>query len=71
MLKELKEAKQGYYFVKTGNYEWHNTIIEITGEAPFLKIKLIANLGNESNLDKITSIYRIEHPDRGDEYYES
>jgi len=69
MIKELKNATQGYYFAKTGRYEWYNAIIEIKGENPFMKIALIANLGyvDEANIENITSIVKIKHPDKDDE----
>ena len=66
MIKELKNATQGYYFAKTGKYEWHNAIIEIKGESPFMKIVLIADLGfsNEADISSIVSIVKIKHPDK-------
>lgn len=31
--------KAGFYFAKSGTYEWFNLFCRVSGEAPFLKIE--------------------------------
>lgn len=36
-IKEVKEP--GFFWAKSGKYQWHNLIIEVFGEYPFFKIR--------------------------------
>jgi hypothetical protein len=59
-------TKAGVYWAKGGTCQWHNLIVSITGDAPFLKIDKVMNLMPLSmDSDVTTWGPEIQSPDDG------